>query len=295
MPQEIRLAYAKLLCLMLISEPQPGPVGLVELYHGMQGLQLKEKDRQVVLEFMLSPDADYRELCSHLLDLAGLEERNLIRFMLLDDLYRMMMSDHYESDREVAFFEHVANALDIRQEHLDLVRKTYSEKGIYLPPSKTDPFVRKAARQLIAGTAGIVVPLVLVAAIGEPGLSSHGITSGLRGLSPGYGKRRSFLPGLVIILAVGTGVRQATHKILRLSERRRSWMVKRLLKYRRKQLTQVGKYMTQDTRLVEKIIKSRASDFQGTDHWQELHELLLKGTALVEVMIHEPSHVPPIQ
>ena len=287
MPQEIRLAYAKILSLMLTATPHPESSVVVAFYRAMQELNLKERDRRAVLEFMLSPDAEAGTLSSILMEAKGEEERNLLRFTLLEDLYGMLMADHYEGDEETAFLIRMAKKLAIRQEHIDQVRLMYESESAYLPEMPSRSLGHKVFRQTLAGVVGLWVPLGMVAGSGEHGLSPKEITSGLRALSPGRGRNRSILPGLLLTLAAGAAAWQTARWLLHLPDRRREWMLRRLRKAAVSQLQQVEKDMVKDAQMLQRQIGKRAKDFLETDSWQELLELLRRSQAIVSVMIRD--------
>jgi uncharacterized tellurite resistance protein B-like protein len=287
MPQEIRLAYAKILSLMLTATPHPESAVVVAFYRAMQELNLKERDRRAVLEFMLSPDAEAGTLCSILMEAQGEEERNLLRFTLLEDLYGMLMADHYEGDEETAFLIRMAKKLAIRQEHIDQVRLMYESENAYLPAMPQRTLGHKVFRQTLAGVVGLWVPLGMVAGSGKHGLSPKEISSGLRALSPGHERNRSILPGLLITLAAGAAAWQTARWLFSLPDRRREWMLHRLRKAAVNQLQQVEKDMVKDAQMLQRQIGKRAKDFLETDSWQELLALLRRSQAIVSVMIRD--------
>jgi uncharacterized tellurite resistance protein B-like protein len=287
MPQEIRLAYAKILSLMLTATPHPESAVVVYFYRAMQELNLKERDRRAVLEFMLSPDAEAGNLCSILMEAKGEEERNLLRFTLLEDLYGMLMADHYEGDEEAAFLVRMAKKLAIRQEHLDQVRLMHASESTYLPEMPVHSLSSRLLRQTLAGVAGVWVPLGLLAGSGERGLKPKELISGLRALSPGQKRHRSILPGLLITLATGAAAWQTARWLFYLPERRREWMLHRLRKAAVSQLLQAEKDMMKDAQILQRQIGKRAKDFLETDSWQELLELLRRSQATVSVMIRD--------
>lgn len=287
MPQEIRLAYAKILSLMLTSEPHPESTAVVAFYQAIQALKLKERDRRAVLEFMLSPDTDTAMLCRILMETEREEERNLLRFSLLEDLYWLLMADHYEGDKEAAFLIKTAKQLAIRQEHIDQVRLMYKSEHPYLPTVKKAAWHSKVLRQTAAGVAGLWIPLGLVAGTGEPGLTSKGIVSGLRALSPGHGRSRSIIPGLMLTLAAGAAAWQSARWLLHLPEWRREWMLRRLRKAEAKQLLEIEKEMEKDIQMLLRQVSKRAKEFQETESWQALAELLRRSKSLAGAMIQE--------
>ncbi|SMP41377.1 hypothetical protein [Anoxynatronum buryatiense] len=287
MPQEIRMAYGKLLGLMLLAEPRPESAQIVAFYRALSGINLKDRDRHAVLEFIISPDTSGEELCRLILDTPDEQEHNLLRFTLLEDLYRIMMADHYEGDEETAFFMRVARWLSIRQEHVEQVRRSIEETAGYLPADEKPALGNRVMHQAVAGTAGLAVPLLMVAEAGHSGLTPRGIISGLHALSPGKSRRRSIIPGLLITLAAGAATWQSSRWLFQLPQWRRNRMAARIFKIECKQLRQIEKDLQKDEQLARRMIKRQSREFQDSDTWQELAALLLKSRALAGVLIKE--------
>ena len=283
MPQEIRLAYAKIASLLLMATPYPETSVVVAFYRSLQDLELKEKERRAVLEFMLSPDTDLKSLCSILMAVELEEERNLLRFSLVEDMYHMLMADHNEGDEEVILFNQVLDCLAIRAEHIDMVRQMYNNDSTYLPELQPEKLSCKVARQTVAGVTGMGISIGMVAISGEGGLSPRGIASGLKALSPGKGRTKSLVPGLLITLAAGGMAWRSTKWLLQYPYYRRQWMLKRIHKGEMKQLKQITKIIDRDILMMHKQIENRAAGFAETDTWITLVNLLKRSKSLAVV------------
>ena len=291
MPQDIRLAYGKILSLMLLSEPYSGINGMVEFYRALHELNLKERDRRAVLEFMIAPDTDGETLCRLLMAIEDPEERNLVRFTLLEDLYRMMMADHYEGDQEVAFLILTAGHLAVRQEHVDQVRVMYENGGIYPTLQEGESPERRILRNLAAGTAGVAVPLLMVSKTGHPGLKPAGVVTGLMNLNPGKKRPSSLMPGLIITVATGALAWQSIQWLLRLPEWRRRWMVNRLRRSGKKQLMHMEKQLDKDIQMIRRLMNRDDSAFMESDSRPMMLELLRRTRAMVQAEIRRTGRM----
>lgn len=290
MPQEIRLAYGKLLGLMLLAEPRPESAQMVTLYRALKGINLSDRDRHAVLEFIIAPDATGEELCRLILDISDQQEGNLLRFSLLEDLYRMMIADHYEGDEEMDYFVSAARWLSIRQDHVDQVRKSVQEAWGYLPAASKPAAGHRIMHQAVAGTAGLAVPLLMVAEAGGDGLTPRGVVSGLKALSPGKKHHRSVVPGLLVTLAVGAAAWQCSRWLFQFPQWRRNRMTTHIMKNEIKQLRQIEKDLQKDEQLARRIIKRQSNAFQDSEVWQELAVLLRKSRALTSALTKEMRH-----
>ncbi len=287
MPQEIRLAYAKIVGLVLMATPYPETSVVVVFYRSLHELTLKEKERRAVLEFMLSPDTDLNTLCSTLMSVELEEERNLLRFSLVEDIYHMLMADHNAGDEETVLFNQVLDKLAIHEEHIDMIRQMYNSDSTYLPKLKPENLPHKVVRQTAAGLVGLSVPVGMVAVSGERGLSPWGIASGLKAISPGKGRNKSLVPGLLITLAAGGMAWRSTKWLLHYPEWKRLWMLKRLKKSEIKKMKQTAKCIDEDILMMQKQIESRAADFAETDSWVTLENLLKRSRSLIRVKNEE--------
>ena len=287
MPQEIRLAYAKIVGLILTATPYPETSVVVAFYRSLQELSLKDRERRAVLEFLLSPDTDLHTLCSMLMSVELDEERNLLRFSLAEDIYHMLMADHDEGEEEVLIFNQVLNELSIQVEHIDMIRHMYKNDSTYLPELQQDKLPDKVARQTVAGIIGLGVPIAMVAVSGEGGLSPKGITSGLKAISPGKRRNKSLVPGLLITLAAGGMAWRSARWILNYPDVKRQWMLKRLNKSEMNKLKKMFKNIEQDITAIHQQIESRAADFSDTDNWITMVNFLKKSRSLVSMKIDQ--------
>lgn len=287
MPQEIRLAYAKIASLLLMATPYPETSVVLAFYRSLQEVALKEKERRAVLEFVLSPDTDLKALCSILMAVEMEEERNLLRFTLVEDMYHMLMADHSEGDEEVILFNQVLDCLAIREEHIHMVRQMYKNDSTYLPELQPEKMSSKVARQTVAAVAGLGIPIVMVSVSGEGGLSPKGIGSGLKTLSPGKGRTKNMVPGLLITLAAGGMAWQSTKWLLQYPYWRRQWMLKRINKGAMKQLKQITRNIDRDILMMHKQIEARTPEFAETDTWIALVNLLKRSRSLAVVKVEQ--------
>lgn len=285
MPQEIRLAYAKIAGLIIMATPYPETSVVVAFYRSLHELALKDKERRAVLEFMLSPDTDLQTLCNTLMSVEVEEERNLLRFSLVEDIYHMLMADHDEGDEEVRLFNQVLELLSIQEEHIDMIHLMYKNDSAYLPELQPEKLPSKVARQTLAGMVGLGVPISMVAVSGEGGLSPRGIASGLKAISPGKDRHKSLVPGLLITLAAGGMAWRSAKWLLHYPDWKRQWMLKRLNKSEIKKMKQTAKLIDADILMMQKQIESRAADFAETDSWMTLSKLLKRSRSLVRVKI----------
>lgn len=284
MPQEIRLAYGKIAGLMLMATPYPEASVVVVFYRALLELALKEKERRAVLEFVLSPDSDLACLCHQLMSVASEEERNLLRFSLVEDVYHMMMADHTEAEEETFLFNQVLEHLSIEEEHLERVRQMYGNDSAYLPEKPPEILRCKIARQTAAGLVGLGVPVAMVAVSGEDGLSPRGIASGLKALSPGKKHPKSLVPGLLLTLAAGGMAWRTAKWVLHYPDMKRQWMLRRLNKSETKRLRLIVKNLDHDVRSLHKQIEERTAAFAETNTWITLVNLLKRSRSLVTVM-----------
>lgn len=290
MPQEIRLAYAKIAGLILTATPYPETSVVVAFYRSLQELSLKDRERRAVLEFLLSPDTDLHTLCSILMSVEVEEERNLLRFSLAEDIYHMMLADHDEGEEEVFLFNQVLNEMSVQEEHIDMIRHMHRNDSTYLPELQPEKLSSKVARQTAAGIIGLSVPIAMVAASGEDGLSPRGIASGLKAINPEKSRNKSLVPGLLITLAAGGMAWRSARWIFNYPDVKRQWMLKRLSKSEIKKLKQMLKNIEQDIKTIHQQIESRAADFSETDTWITMVSLLKKSRSLLNVKIGQAKN-----
>ena len=288
MPQQSRLAYAKILSLLFLAERQHESTKMMELYRAMNTLKLKDRDRQAVIEFILSPDASADALCQVIMETSDAQEKNLLRFSILEDMYRMMMADHYISEEEAELFNRMTTLLQIEADHIDLVKNLYEQEDLYVPDSEAPTLSSHLTKQVIAVTSGVAVPLVMIAASGEKGLTPQGVLLGLRALSPGSGRKKSVIPGLILTIAAGAFIWQTAHWLVHLPEWRRKWIIGRLQKMRTKQFVQIEKDIEKDLRMINQTITKRSKEFQDSASWQQLSDLMKKTWGHVNTMTDKP-------
>jgi uncharacterized tellurite resistance protein B-like protein len=154
MPQQLRLAYAKALGLLFLAERQHESTKMMELYRAMNTLQLTDRDRKAVIEFIMSPDTSAESLCQMVMETTDIQEKNLLRFSMLEDLYRLMMADHYISEEEAAVFNRMTELLQIQEEHVELVKNLYEQEDLYVPEPETATLTDQMTKQMVALASG---------------------------------------------------------------------------------------------------------------------------------------------
>jgi uncharacterized damage-inducible protein DinB len=132
---------------------------------------------------------------------------------------------------------------------------------------------------------------MILAASGEKGLTPMGVFLGLKALSPGSGRKKSVIPGLVLTIAAGAFAWQTTTWLLHLPDWRRKWIIGRLRKVRKKQYVQIEKDIGKDLRMINQTIKKRSKEFQESSSWQQLSDLMKKTWGHANMMTDTPEKI----
>ncbi|SFI14215.1 hypothetical protein SAMN05192551_10719 [Tindallia magadiensis] len=263
MPIENRLAYGKLLGLMILSQNKPEAMTMQEFYRALRSIALKDRDRQVIFEYMMAPDESAASLTQQMMKDLNDEEGNLIRFSLLEDLYRVMKADYYEDEGEKNFFNEVVHHLGIKEHHIEQVRQTYERDNLYLPGSIKPSISKMAMSQLVSISAGLATA----------GIIYYGTNTRRKKQSP-IEKVATVSTALVVYKAVESLVNYKENHQLR--------MQKKLRKENNKLLIELEKDITKDIRMIKQITRKKPSQFSETFTWQDVLVLLEKTKAYLE-------------
>ncbi len=263
MPAEIRLTYGKLLGLMILAQHRPEAVAMQEFYRALRKIEMKEKDRQVIFEYMMDPDQSASELIEIIMTVKDDQERNLLRFSLLEDLYRIMKADFYEDKDEKYYFDEVVSKLGIQPQHLQFVVDTYEKEDLYVPGMEKE----STSDTLIRYMAGLTVGI---------------ITAGIIRKSTWKKKSENSAIEIIAVLSSSFVAFQTTQHLMKLKGTKGRWIRKKLLKEKLKQEQQLIKDIKKDHRMIRQIIKKKSSQFMATFSWQDVLTLLEKTLAYLE-------------
>lgn len=263
MPAEIRLTYGKLLGLMILAQQRPEAIAMQEFYRALRKIEMKDKDRQVIFEYMMDPDESASSLIQVMMSIKEEQERNLLRFSLLEDLYRIMKADFYEDKEEKSYFDEVVSALEIQPQHLQTVKDTYEKEDLYVPGMKKETSVEL----LIRYTTGISIGVMTAGIIRKSIQKQKNKNSGIE---------------ILTILSSSIAAFQTTQCLMQLKGRKSRWVRKKLLKEKIKQEQQLVKDIKKDHRMIRQIIKKKSSQFMPTFSWEDVLVLLEKTLAYLE-------------
>ncbi|RQD69740.1 MAG: hypothetical protein D5S00_05755 [Tindallia sp. MSAO_Bac2] len=263
MPIEVRLTYGKLLGLMILAQHRPEAAAMEEFYRALKKMEMKDKDRQVIFEYMMDPDQPVDDLTQVIMKVQDDQERNILRFSLLEDLYRIMRADFYEDEDEKKYFDSVMSRLKIEPHHLKLVIETYEKEDLYLPGTEMEP----VSNRIIRYSFGLAV------GIATAGLYVHIVRN-----KKGKNKSVENFAGIT----TGLAAFQATQYLMGLKGCRRRWIKKKLLKEKLRQEQQMMKDIKKDVRMIRQLIKKKSSQFTESFSWQDVIILLEKTLAYLE-------------
>ncbi|SDY44008.1 TerB family tellurite resistance protein [Tindallia californiensis] len=263
MPVENRLAYGKLLGLMILSQNKPEAMTMKEFYRALKSIALKDRDRQVIFEYMMDPDESATSLTQQMMKHLNDQEENLIRFSLLEDLYRVMKADYYEDEGEKNFFNEVIHHLEIKERHIEQVRQTYERDNLYLPENVKPSISRMAMNQIASISAGLATAGIVFY-----------VTNTKRKKQSPIEKAATVSTALVVYKTVESLANYKANHQLR--------MQKKLKKENSILLIELEKDIAKDIRMIKQIIRKKSSQFSETFTWQDVLVLLEKTKAYLE-------------
>ncbi len=197
LPLKTKLAYCKILSLMLTKDSELDQLKLAALYRLMAHIKITTAKRQEVLQYIHLNDSSLKELYQQLSEGLNQQEKNIVRFSLYKDLLIMMKANYLELPEEGLLLTEAEEILDITEEH-----KTFFEEELQRDRSFYDMEVEvscleEAADEALAAAAAIGIPLAaLYYSSYTGGLGVIGIMTGLHAIGRRVSKKHSLLTGI---------------------------------------------------------------------------------------------------
>lgn len=204
LPLKVKLAYTKILALMLMTDRELDQLKLAALYRLMARIQITAVKRREVLEAVYKGQLVLEELVSQCYEGLNIQEKNILRFSLYKDLLIIMRANYMENSEEELLLDMISELFDINEEHKSFFHEELSRDINYFEADKPANLVNEAIVEATARASAIGIPLGIICYNGYiGGLGVLGILSGLHGLGRRITKKHSLLAGLAITISLG--------------------------------------------------------------------------------------------
>ncbi len=283
LPLKTKLAYCKILSLMLKEDSEPDQLKLAALYRLMAHIKITTAKRQEVLQYLNSSHRDLMALYRLLNEGLNLQEKNIVRFSLYKDLIIIMRANYVESPEEALLLSEAEEILDITEEHKAFIEEELQrDKSFYDEDVEID-CLKEAADEAVAVAAGIGIPLAALYYSSYTGsLGFIGIVTGLHAMGRRLSKRHSLVFGIGISIGMALLSYRGTKWLLNYSKKGSNHL-KELMAERLLEIHQLAIcYLEKDiVYLQDRAIESKSKD-DSTASPKKLLLKLRKTKALLE-------------
>ncbi len=202
MPPENKLAYCKLLALMISVDSSTNQLVMAEFYRLMANIRLSTSKREEILIFLVQPDKNVDILCGEMLESINQQEKNILRFSLIKDLMIIIGADYVETTRENQLLKELEELLNITEEQKSFLVEEYQQDQNINQEDQKNNIKRKLMKETIAKSIALGVPLSVVGFSGlNKGYGGGDIIAGLQQLGARkYTKRYSSAVGLGVTI-----------------------------------------------------------------------------------------------
>lgn len=204
LPLEVKLAYAKILAMMLVADRELDQLKLAAFYRLMARIQISAVARREVLEAVCKGQSVLEDLANQCCEGLNLQEKNILRFSLYKDLLIIMRANYLENSKEERLLDMISELFDVNEAHKNFFEEELKRDASYFETDKDIKLVNEAIVEAAAGASAIGFPLGIIRCYScTGGLGAIGMLSGLHRLGKKITKKHPLLTGAAIAASVG--------------------------------------------------------------------------------------------
>lgn len=220
LPLKVKLAYTKILALMLMTDRELDQLKLAALYRLMARIKITSAKRHEVLEAIYKGDLILDELVNHCNEGLNIQEKNILRFSLYKDILIIMRANYLEDSEAELLLGMISELFDITEEHKRFFDEELKRDIDYFEGDKPVNLINEAVVEAAARASAIGIPLVVLCYNGYiEGLGALGVLSGLHQLGKKITRKHSFLAGIAITIGLGMLTYNSTKYLLNSKDR----------------------------------------------------------------------------
>ena len=229
LPLKVKLAYSKLLALMLMTDKELDQLKLAALYRLMARIKITSVKRQEVLDSIFKGEMDLVALGQQCYEGLNQQEKNIVRFSLYKDLLIIMRANYIEIPEERLLLEKIEGFFDIKDEHKAFFEEELVQDNNFYDEDKEINCIDEAVSEITARATAIGIPLAAIyynRYVG--GFGAFGIVSGLHSIGKRVSKKHSLIAGLSVVISLGLISYNGTKWLLKYKDRSKC-NIKRLM------------------------------------------------------------------
>ncbi|WP_026477165.1 hypothetical protein [Alkaliphilus transvaalensis] len=202
MPVENKLPYCKLLALMVGKDQPINQLKLAELYRLMANIRVATNTREAILNFLVEPTGEVKELCQEMLQNLNHQEKNILRFSLIKDLIIIVGADYVQMPEEKELLKEIEEILEITEEQKQFLKEEYQQDQTLEEGFVENKLSNQIVDETISKALALGIPLAAIYFGGQiRGFGPLGTLLGLEQIGgKRYTKKYSSAVGLGLII-----------------------------------------------------------------------------------------------